>query len=674
MTQSRHSRFAALFVCLLAAFAHRLPAQTNQGIIAGTVIDQSGAAVEGAKIEARNKATGGMFTATSGTGGSFRFPSLTIGQYDLTASQAGFGTVTQSNVVVNISQTTALTITLNVGAAQQTVTVQAESTSIETQTSEIGTNIGTKQVIELPLALGGVGAMRSPEAFVFLAPGTAGPGTANSNNGIFISKVGGGQNFGNEILLDGTSILRTENGSSFDEAAPSVESIAEFRVLTSTIPAIYGRTTGGVETFTIKNGTNQFHGTAYDILQNEKLNSNSWFNNGFAAQCAPNDQVCRDRNARPIDKKNNYGGNFGGPVWIPKLYNGKDKTFFFFNWEQFRQNLGGTNTSVLPTAAQRGGDFSANLGAPLPGGTNPCTNAPILAGQIFDPATTRQVGGVNCRDPFPGNRIPLNRLSRVTQNFLNYVPLPNIAAQANGSNYTLSSSTPLLNTTYQIRIDHSFSDKSRIFASYSSRDNERYTSGTFILPPPVDPNGWNQSFITHYGRFGWDYVFSPTLLNHFTAGYNRTNSLNQTTGALQAIGGNFSWPARLGLAGISGQQFPIVNITGDGVPSLSRANNDSNLDNGWRANDYVSWATGSHNFTFGFDFRNQLYGTYNRTQDSGVYNFARSQTAAIQALTGTSGNSVASFILGELSGSTAVLQGVAPRYTSQYYAAFAQDD
>lgn len=649
-------------------------AQTSQGIIAGTVLDQTGAAVVGAKVVATSTETAATFSAVSGSGGSFRFPALTIGQYDLTVSQAGFDTVTQSNVAVNISQTTAVTVTLQVGNAKQTVTVQAESTSIETQTSEIGTNIGTRQVVELPLALGGVGAMRSPEAFVFLAPGTAGPGTAGSNNGIFISKVGGGQNFGNEVLLDGTSILRTENGSSFDEAAPSVESIAQFRVITSTIPAIYGRTTGGVETFTLKSGTNQFHGTGYDILQNEKLNSNSWFNNAFAAQCAPGDSACQAQYARAVDKKNNYGGNLGGPVWIPKLYNGRNRTFFFFNWEQFRQNVGGTNTSIVPTEAQRNGDFSANLNTANPlGSINPCTGGPIFAGQIFDPSTTRTVNGVSCRDPFPNNQIPSAQLSKVTENFLGYVPLPNIAALSNGSNYALSSSTPLLNTTYQIRIDHSLSDKSKIFASYSSRDNERYTSGTYILPSPVDPNGWQQSFVTHYGRFGWDYIFSPSVYNHFTAGYNRTNSLNRTTGAIESDNGNFSWTDRLGLTGISGQQFPITNI-GEGVPALSRANNDSNLDNGWRGNDYVTWITGKHSFTFGFDYRNQLYGTYNRTTDTGVYNFARDQTAAIQSLTGSSGNSIASFVLGDLSNSNAFIQGHAPRWTSQYYAIFAQDD
>ncbi len=273
--------------------------------------------------------------------------------------------------------------------------------------------------------MGGVGALRSPEAFVFLAPGTSGPGTAASNNGIFISKIGGGQNFGNEVLLDGTSILRSENGSSFDEAAPSVEAISEFKVLTSTIPAIYGRTTGGIETFTTKSGSNDFHGTAYDILQNEDLNANTWFNN---ANGAP----------RPLDKKNDYGVNLGGPVWIPKVFNGRNHTFFFFNWEQYRQNIGGTNTSIIPTAAERTGDFSGVLNTGNVLGTNACTGSPIFQGEIFDPNTTR-IGsnGLPCRDPFPGNVIPASRLSRVTQNVLSYYPLPNIPTQKSGINYSL---------------------------------------------------------------------------------------------------------------------------------------------------------------------------------------------------------------------------------------------
>ncbi len=403
-----------LLLCFL--FSTALFAQTNEGILTGTVTDQTGAAIPNAKVTAKNNATGSSFDTATSSDGSFRFPALAIGQYDVTASAPGFSTVTQSNVTITISQTSAIKMSLNVGKSEQSITVQADVTSIETQSSEIGTAVTSKQVIELPLALGGVGAMRSPEAFMFLAPGTAGPGTANSNNGIFISKIGGGQNFGNEILLDGTSMLRSENGSSFDEAAPSVEAIAEFRVLTSTIPAIYGRTTGGIETFGTKSGTNQFHGTGYDILQNEDLNSNSWFNNGYAASCTPQ-PACRSPYARPIDKKNDYGVNLGGPVWIPKLYNGKNKTFFFFNWEQYKQSVGGTNDSIVPTAAERGGDFSSILTSTVVG-SNPCTGQPIFQGEIFDPNTTRTVNGVTCRDPFPNNRIPVNRLSKVTQNML----------------------------------------------------------------------------------------------------------------------------------------------------------------------------------------------------------------------------------------------------------------
>jgi hypothetical protein len=137
-----------------------------------------------------------------------------------------------------------------------------------------------EQVLDLPLALGSsVQYMRSPEAFVFLIPGVVGPGTGNGSGGTFESKITGGQNYATEVLLDGASMFRSENGSSFDETAPSVEALSEFKVLTSTIPAEYGRTTGGIETFSTKGGTNQFHGDAYDLFRNEALDANSWGNN-----------------------------------------------------------------------------------------------------------------------------------------------------------------------------------------------------------------------------------------------------------------------------------------------------------------------------------------------------------------------------------------------------------
>lgn len=663
----------ALLLTCFSAFT--LYAQTNEGAIAGTVVDQTGAAIQGAKIAATNEGTGAVANAVSGPDGGFRFSSLQIGDYDLTGSQQGFASVTQTGIHVQVNTVSSVKLTLNVGNASTSVTVQASGVSVQSDSSDIGSVITTKQVIQLPLALGGVGALRSPEAFVFLAPGTSGPGTGNSANGIFISKVGGGQNFGNEILLDGASILRSENGSSFDEAAPSVEAIAEFKVLSATFPAEYGRTTGGIESYAIKSGTNQYHGTAYDILRNDDLDANSWFNNGYAARCAPGDAACRAPYKRPADKKNDYGVNLGGPFVIPKIYNGHNKTFFFFNWEQYRQNVGQTNTGTVPTPAERTGDFSGILNTGNVLGTNPCDGSPVYAGQIFDPSTARiGAGGIPCRTAFPGNRIPASAISPISKNFLNYLPLPNTVG-ANGVNYAVSSVTPLYNTTYTIRIDENFSEKDRIFATYDTRENARYAGNNPIYPGPADSNGWNQDFITHYGRFGWDHIFTPTLLNHLNLGYNRTNSKNFNTGALQAIAGNFNWGTKLGISNILGvgSEFPLVSF-GENIPSFSSGHNDDNIDNGERFNDYVTWVKNNHTFTFGFDFRNQLYSTINNDTNTGNYQFSRNQTTAIESLNGSGGNSFASFLLGDVNNGSLFLQAHVPRWTSQYYAGFVQDD
>jgi len=666
----------SILVLLLAFLsALVLQAQSNLGAIAGTVVDQTGATIAGAKITAKNIGTGATTTATTGSDGGFRISSLQIGDYDLTASREGFTSVTHSGVPVQVNNVTSVSLSLNVGSASTSVTVQASGATIQAESSDIGSVITTKQVIQLPLALGGVGALRSPESFVFLAPGTSGPGTGNSNNGIFISKIGGGQNFGNEILLDGASILRSENGSSFDEAAPSVEAIAEFKVLSATFPAEYGRTSGGIESYAIKSGTNQFHGTAYDIFRNEDLDANTWFNNGYAARCAPGDAACRAPYARPADKKNDYGGNLGGPVIIPKIYNGRNKTFFFFNWEQYRQNNGQTNTATVPTAAERNGDFSALLNTSNVIGTNPCDGSPVYAGQIFDPTTTHiGAGGIACRSAFPGNQIPASRISPISQKFLTYLPLPNTVG-ANGINYVLSSNTSLYNTTYTIRIDENFSEKDRLFATYDSRENTRYAGNNPIYPGPVDPNGWNQDFITHYGRVGWDHIFSPALLNHMNLGYNRTNSQNYTIGAVQATKGNINWASQLGLSNIlgSGTQFPLVTF-GENIPNFSSGHNDDNIDNGERFNDYVTWVKGNHTLTFGFDFRNQLYSNINNDINTGNYIFSRNETTAIQSLNGPGGNSFAAFLLGTVNSSNLTLQGHVPRWVSQYYAGFIQDD
>src|SRR5215469_11194507 len=387
------ARCTAAALCILAAAAPGF-SQSNRGTIAGTILDSSGAAIEGATITATTVETGAVYKTTSTATGSYRLPDIQLGTYNITVSADGFKTAEEKGVVVQINTTASLDVTLQPGDVKQTLTVNADVPALQTQSSDIGTVVTTKQIIDLPLAVNATGQshLRSPETFVFLTPGTAGPGTADSSNGIFQAKLAGGQNFGNEVLLDGASTARSDSGSSFDQTSPSVEALEEFKVTTSTIPAEFSRTTGGVESFTTKSGTNNFHGSLYDIFRNEDLNAKEWFQdlNGF-----PKD----------IDKKNDYGGSVGGPVWIPKLYNGRNKSFFFFSWEQYRQKQGSTNLSTVPTDAERQGDFSAPglLGPALKDSVtgnpilNPCDGSQIFQGQIFDPATTQTVGGVQCR-------------------------------------------------------------------------------------------------------------------------------------------------------------------------------------------------------------------------------------------------------------------------------------
>src|SRR5581483_3795823 len=193
----------SLLVPASITFCNLIQAQTNQGIIAGVVLDPTGAAVSNAKVTAKNEATGVTLSTITTADGNYRFPAVPAGTYDVTASAEGFKTETKTGVTVQVSATTATDFALTIGAVTEAVTVAGEGTSVQSESADVGTVIDNRQDIELPLALGGVGALRSPEAFMFLAPGVTGPGTGNSNNGIFISKISGGQNFGNEILLDG---------------------------------------------------------------------------------------------------------------------------------------------------------------------------------------------------------------------------------------------------------------------------------------------------------------------------------------------------------------------------------------------------------------------------------------------------------------------------------------
>jgi hypothetical protein len=692
MRDIRNVALCATFSSAVLLLPMMSMAQSAAGALSGSVSDTSGAVIPNAKITATNEATGQAYNTTSTSAGLYRLGSVALGTYNVTAVATGFSVATSKGATVTINNTTTLNILMHAGEVTTNVTVDASAPTLQTQTSDISGTVGTRQIIQLPLALGGIGALRSPEAFVFLLPGTTGPGAgSNADNGVFFNKISGGQSFGNEVLLDGVSQQRSENGSSFDEESPSVEALQEFKVTTATPSAEYGRTTGGIESFATKQGTNRLHGTAYLLFKNDDMDANTWFNNGYLAQdCTGTNDTpsCRGQFPVPADKKYDYGGTLGGPIVIPHLYNGKDRSFFFYSWETFEQHLGGTPISTVPSDAERAGDFSEILGGPTTNGgapnVDPCTGQAVLQNQIFDPATTKTVvtadhpNGIPCRTPFANNMVPANRFSPATQNLAAFLPHANQKGQTGTygtiNNYAYNGRYQINNTTETIRGDQVVSQQDHVFGSYNVRENNRYT-GQNIFPFPIDSGGDQQDFTTHFVRGGWDHTFTPTLLNHFLVGLNRSNSKNYASALLASPSVNYT--ASAGIGNVVSNAFPTIGWDGlDGFTGLGRNEDGDNVDNALIFHDGLDLEKGRNSFQFGGEFRFQQFSVIDLT--TAHFNFLHSETSDADLGGGSqniqSGNSYASFLLGQVDNASQNVQLDAPRWDSKYMALYFQDN
>jgi hypothetical protein len=678
-----------LFQAAIAALLFLLPvlpirnmawAQTNAGVLAGTVYDPSSNAVPNAKITARNDASGTAYSTISNASGLYRFAGMAVGSYTVTANAPGFTATTYDKVQISVGNVTALDMHLTVGATAETVTVNSDALSVETETSDVAGVITANQIENLPLVLGGMKGTRAPEAFTYLLPGTVAFGTGG--NGIgggtatpgYNSKISGSQGFGSEVLLDGADTFRSENGSTFDETAPSVDAIQEFKVELSSPSAEFGRTTGGIELFTTKSGTNGLHGGLYDFLQNNDLNANTWFNNLNRAT-QPDTPANQVLFATPIDKKNDFGGYVGGPVWIPKVYNGHNRSFFFVSWERFDQHQSATNNSFVPEASWLAGNFSDRLGSPT-STINPCTGQPLTTGQIFDPSTERTVatstGPVTCRSPFPNNIIPAGDFSTVAKNLISYFPTPNLTrANASLPNYSLSTTGLNLNTMLTVRIDQNIAQNHKVFLSYSSRINNPAINLSF--PLPLDTNS-PQVFSSHFIRTGWTWTITPALLNNLAVGYNRTNSHNA---AQEALTGTTDWDQKLGIAGTPATTtFPQLgfNNSSDNISGFGQNTNNDVIDNGYRVNESLNWLHGKHNFKFGGQWYLQLFNPLTHSGESGTFNFSRNETSAIPNNSLVTGNSVASFLLGQVDNGSLSDHRIQFREISHYYNIYVEDD
>ena len=606
------------FLCLVGCLACCLIAaplwgQTNSGSLQGTVTDPSGAALAGATVTARNMDTGLAITTVTTDAGLYSVPNLPPGRYSVSVEAPSLKKYTQQGVTVPTGTAVSLDIQMQLGGVTENITVSADASQLETATSDTGATVERSLVANLPLEVSGT--IRNPVQFITLVPGFVG-GVANDpgSNSSDDFKVNGGQEGGTDVLVDGVSISLVSPNTQWNKGV-STDAIQEFKVLQSNFSPEFGESGDGIVSLTVKSGTNQFHGSAYDYLRNRVLDANSWKNNTTG-------------NKKGINTQNDFGFTAGGPVYFPHLYHGKDKTFFFFAYEGFRFRTGSNQLRDLPNENFRKGDFSALCQTGFAGGTcndrapNPANppppNAPCISGDVRAQClVTHQL-----YDPTSGAAIPGDVLtndsnfkpSAVMTKVFALLPPTTGGLTQNVTDHSLSSTTANL---FDAKIDHAFSDKHRISGGFDY-DNTR-TGGASSLSPIF---GSSTPQNTRYARFSDNYIFSPTVVNQFLFGFSRRYRAEGSN----SIGQGF--PAKIGLTGVNNTTFPCFKFFGGSYREVLNNCGDSEFaDNVYQINDSVSWVKGKHNLKFGGGVRMLQFNVRRLTQSSGEFDFDPAQTS-----------------------------------------------
>ena len=512
-------RFWKVVFCLGAAvFASW--AQTDRGTITGTISDPAGAVISNAAIEARNVATGALYPVASSGTGNYTIAQLPAGAYEMSVTVPGFKKYVRGGLQVEVAGTVRIDVVLEVGAATESVTVEAAAPLLKTEGGEISTNVATQTLDDLPIltltgnaatfgSASSLGNIRNPLASVNLMPGARFTGEA-------VMRINGMPSNSQSINIEGQDAT---NGfiREFNQINQSgMEAIQEVAIQTSNFAAEYGQAGGGYFNYTMKSGTNQFHGSAYDYFVNEALNSGLPFTD--AATNNPNKAGQHVRN--PL-RQNDYGFTLGGPIAIPKIYNGHDRSFFFFNFEQFRQGVNISNAiGTVPTAAYRNGDFSGALTGvctPVTPAVDP-VNSSVCQNQVYDPASTRVVNGITVRDPFPGNKIPTSQMDPTSKIIQDMIPMPNSPGLFN---YTAPGYQNFRHTTIpSLKVDQNLSAKMKVSGYYSATHTVSPQNNGF--PQPYT-NLQPQEDLAQTIRLNYDYTVTPTLLFHLGAGLLHTS-------------------------------------------------------------------------------------------------------------------------------------------------------
>jgi hypothetical protein len=649
-------------------------AQSDRGTITGTVADPAGAVVASAAIEAKNAQTGAVFQAASSDTGNFTLPQLPVGTYEISVAVAGFKKYVRQNLTVGVAQTVRVDIALEVGSATESVTVSEQSSLLKTESGELSTTVQAQHLIDLGLlGIGGTYSssqgMRFYQAEIALVPGAYAPGSGFTL-GI---RVNGAPNGTQRTQIDGMDGTNQINSVQAGVGA-SVDTIQETAIQTSNFAAEYGSVGGGLINLTMRSGTNQYHGAGYDYLANE-------FFDGAAPYVNTLQRI----------RRNDYGFNGGGPVWIPKVYNGKNRTFFFFNREQYREFYVVNNVPItVPTAAYRTGDFSGALtGGSL--GTDPLGNT-IRAGTIYDPTTVQTVNGQRVETAFVGNIIPATRFDSVSKAIQALIPNPTNGNSA--LNYLPSFPNDRVTTNWNLKLDHQLSSKAKLsglfLENYSYAQISQSLNGSEGLPNTITATRGSFS-ISHQFRLNFDYTLTPTLLMHLGAGltlyqlndHAPDTSFNDSSIGLTGLsnpGQRFPTIGGLCVSGAGSNTSPCIGTggmmnMGPGVGGVSAQSLTKQMNPTYQAS--FTWVKGNHTFKFGSEVREFGYPLDSLASTNGTFTFSANQTAQPYAQSSTIGGQTvgfpyASFLLGLVNSGT-VNPPADLRLGKHFIALYAQD-
>ncbi len=641
----------AVTVLILALLALNTFAQRGRGTILGTVTDSTGAVIPAATVTITNTATNAATTAVTNDDGNFVAPNLNVGAYTVAATKAGFKKALRSGITLEVDQRAEINLVLETGAVTETVEVSSQASLVDTTTATFGKVIENRRVEELPVN------GRNALSLVLLAPavqsgiGPTASGFADRGTQISFIRINGSPFASNNLVVDGLSSVNAYVPDV--NINPNVDSVQEFKVQTNTMSAEYGFTLGGVVNLVTKAGTNAYHGTLYEFFRNNALDANSWANN---------------RAARPIQplRYNQYGGSIGGPIRLPKKvfgplgYEGRDRSFFFYNYEGYRFVTNASGFYTMPTEAFRNGDFSKLADA---------TGKPII---IYDPATTRANPSGNgfLRDPFPGNIIPANRIDIVSKNILKFYPLPNRTpdnAFTNLNNYFGAVSNKRTLSNHTSRVDHRFSEKNSFTARYSFYKQYTDQGTSNLYPDPVVRQRFDP-FRGHNIVLSDLHNFTSNLIHEVRIGVAR-----QIFDFKVASAGD-GWPQQLGLPSIvPPDTFPAVS---NGLPGFQTGTVGKRGSSVWQLFDSLTWLRGNHTLKFGTELRLTQANNLQKSSPSGSFNFPTTLTDNAAPVAGNrinTGNSFATFLLGSV-GSASVTTHLGESEVGKAYGFYGNDE